>query len=490
MRNWDPVKPMARNAVMGTVLLGVVLLLARSIHSAPIPLLAKFFQVNEHGFGDRQNTWAWSMRWWRGKLYIGTNRSWLCVQNASLHLFLKVIPYPPLDPDVECTSSPQDLPLQAEIWRYAPEVQTWERVYQSPNGVPIPGAPGKYVAHDIGFRTMTVFPEADRTEALYVGGVNSQAVNPGVPPPRILRSTDGHRFVPVPQDPGTVLGDLGQASFRSFEVYNGRLYVVAGNIQGGGFLLEATDPKGGNDNFREVTPGGMVVNTVKSFNGFLYLGLFNLSHGYAVVKTDACGPGPYTFTSIVSKGGFRTPRASKTVLSMHVFQGRLYVGTDKPTELIRINPDDTWDLVVGSPRYTPDGWKYPLSGLFRGFNNWYNGHIWQMQDHDGWLYVGTMDWSTTVRGIPVLGRLLRPLMGFDLFATDDGVHFTALTRTGFGDPFEFGVRSFASTPYGLFLGTANNYYGTGIYQALTPARSPHAPEYRADLPSERCASST
>ena len=38
-----------------------------------------------------------------------------------------------------------------------------------------------------------------------------------------------------------------------------------------------------------------------------------------------------------------------------------------------------------------------------------------------------------------------------------------LTRTGFDDKFTFGIRGFESTPYGLFFGTSNNWYGTVVW---------------------------
>ena len=43
----------------------------------------QFVQVNEQGFGDRQNSFAWAMQWWKGKLYVGTGRSYFCVTIAS-----------------------------------------------------------------------------------------------------------------------------------------------------------------------------------------------------------------------------------------------------------------------------------------------------------------------------------------------------------------------------------------------------------------------
>ena len=48
-----------------------------------------FRQAAPQGFGDRQNSWAWSMYWWKGKLYVGTNRAWHCAEPVSYtHLTL------------------------------------------------------------------------------------------------------------------------------------------------------------------------------------------------------------------------------------------------------------------------------------------------------------------------------------------------------------------------------------------------------------------
>jgi hypothetical protein len=441
--------------------------------TSELPLLRQnFVQAAPQGFGDRQNSWPWSMIWWQGKLYVGTNRSQLCFQAASNAYAFPWLSYPPDDPHVECAAEPEDLELQAEIWRWTPETDTWERVYQSPNDIEIPDHPGKYVARDVGYRYMAVFSEVGGTEALYVSGVSARSYIKGIPPPRILRSTDGVTFEPIPQDPGTFLGDLDTLdgidmnSFRALTVYEGRLYATVGRIYGNGVVLEAENPAGGNDNFRQISPPGMTVFEMVPYNGFLYVGTTDLEHGYSVLKTDASGEIPYSFIPIVTDGGFRQPRASGSVLSMFVFKDRLYVGTDRPAELIRINPDDSWDLIVGTPRDTPDGRKEPLSGMGDGFDFWLNGHIWRMGEYGGWLYVGTWDMSTLSHAIPWLEPILGPHMGFDMYATWDGEHFTMITRDGFGDIFNYGVRTLQDTPYGLFLGTANPYYGLQIWRGV------------------------
>ncbi len=50
--------------------------------------------------------------------------------------------------------------------------------------------------------------------------------------------------------------------------------------------------------------------------------------------------------------------------------------------------------------------------------------------------------------------------GFDLYVTEDGVNFDTMTVSGFGDPYNHGLRVFAETDSGLGIGTANPFYGT------------------------------
>jgi hypothetical protein len=246
--------------------------------------------------------------------------------------------------------------LRAEIWRYSPVSGQWALVYQSPADLPNPKAPGKFVARDIGYRDMVVFTEADGTQALYILGATAKEYIPGLPPPRILRTTDGVNFAPIPQDAGTTLGDLNAVTFRASAVYNGRLYVTASpSMVGDGYVLEATTPALGNDAFRQVTNSSLLVYELNVFNGFLYIGAGDQNKGYSVWKTNATGSPPYTLTAVVTGGAGRGSTMA-SVVSMHVFNNRLYVGAAAwytslvlACEMIRINPDDSWQVVVGNP---------------------------------------------------------------------------------------------------------------------------------------------
>ena len=158
---------------------------------------------------------------------------------------------------------------------------------------------------------------------------------------------------------------------------------------------------------------------------------------------------------------------------MKVFNGRLYVGANgwgnggaSASEEIRINPDDTWDLVAGAVRTLPDGTtKSPISGLGDGFGNFFTAHMWRAETHNGALYVGTNDASSAFKAVPGLGPALRPEFGFDVWGTCDGQYWWQVTRNAFGDgEWNFGARSIVSTPFGLFIGSTNHVEGTSVWK--------------------------
>jgi hypothetical protein len=95
-----------------------------------------------------------------------------------------------------------------------------------------------------------------------------------------------------------------------------------------------------------------------------------------------------------------------------------------------------------------------------------------MVEHDGHLYVGTFNWSVLLpylrprepndfgaNYIRWLGidKVVQFSGGFDLFRSADGVEWTPVTTSGFGNPYNLGARTMVSSPHGLFVGTANAF---------------------------------
>jgi hypothetical protein len=538
---------------VATVYASQVVVLEGAASSAPLPVYASqvgqqqslwtgagagtvtqsrgFQKISEDGFGSRHNSYAWSSAWFKGKLYVGTNRDMICYLSVVFGVDASLIT------DADC----QDPDYRGEIWAYNPENGgTWERVYQSPMATPASG--GSAVPRDQGYRGMIAVVEPDGTEALYVGGFTSKEVLPVNLPARLLRSVDGVTFTEVKSSDSQTLKDSSIFGLRSFTMYNKKLYMTANmDPPQRPRLLEADLATLSAESSGETTMDVRQVNSpdiqpfeLEVFNNYLYVGTIDTTNGYSVLKTRATGNPPYTFTPVVTHGAWRKNRLGKEsynlneyVLSMCVFQDRLYIGSGcglggydfetnvgpASAELIRINKDDTWQLVCGMKRTTQDGIKVPLSHLPAGMGNPFTGYFWRMAVHHDWLYVATMDASIALRNPDVMS-LLDPnkvapngdytqlvqmglglvgfswpwsssssgndpaikslvsrigesatnlLGGFDLWKTRNGVQWFPVTTTGFGDKFNIGARTMVSTPIGLFIGTANPYYGAQVW---------------------------
>jgi pimeloyl-ACP methyl ester carboxylesterase len=455
-------------------------------------MISGWKKIGTNGIGTtndaRFNTWLWSQRWYKGKLYIGFGRSVECMIYATSDAQQGTSVYPP--PDAECTPDMKDLALRSEIYRYTPETQTFELVYKSPADINIgtnQNGQQVYTARDAGYRDMFVVDEPGGVQALYVAGVSAGSLfnklpqwpNKTYPPPRILRTVDGVNFAPLPQDPGTFLGDICKnntdisvVSFRSFMNYNGRLYVNATNLRGEGFVIESAEPWKGNNAWRRVSPDASLVRIwdIQTFNNWLYAATGNRegNEGYGVFKTNAQGWDPvkqsYAWIPVIQYGAWQSnpDYRSPVGLTLAVFQNMLYVGTDRRTEMVRIRGDDTWDLVAGEPRNTPVGMKYPISGIGQYFGNYFNGHFWQMKESSTGLHMGTWDWSVGLTRTP-FNQFINSNYGFDLLRTKDGVYWTLVSYQGMGDGINFGGRSMELTPFGLTLGTARPDGGAQLW---------------------------
>ncbi|MFQ5675702.1 MAG: hypothetical protein ACE5G1_07390 [bacterium] len=439
----------------------------------------QFNRIAERGFDDPLNSYAHTMAWFKDRLYVGTMRAVLCLLNAKMNIAMDVWP-------VRVVENVYDLDLRSHIWSFEPQEQKWRQVHIAPLNT---GPDGQQVPREISYRGMTVFqgPE-DPEPALYVTTWSpSKSIGP-----LILRSYDGEEFVPV-SEPG--LGDPTVSAFRSLIALNGRLYTAPTgrpgdkpNVPDNPVILESCGSVNGS--WREVCRPGfgdrynLTVFEMIPFNDYLYAGTLNAAEGYQVWKTRCEGTPPYRWTKVISQGAYRGAQ-NETAVSMFVFKDALYVGSGiqnggydrthdvgpAAAELIRIHPDDSWDLIVGEPRMTPDGKKRPLSNFEPGFNNFFNGYFWRMAEYDGHLYLGTFNWSVFMPYLQPLRKTIKDKIlrfyglenlikffgGFDLFRSPDGVHWSPVSTTGFGNPYNYGARTMVGTPKGLFIGTGNPF---------------------------------
>jgi hypothetical protein len=489
----------------------------------------EFQRISVNGFarfgGNPYSSMIWSAKWFNNALYVGTGSAEVCFTFLTSDVRTGTSSYPAaVKADLCPSETVLAQNLAAEIWQYVPTTNTWTRVYQSPQNVPITvNGTAINTALDIGYRGMEVFTESNGTQALYVGTVTSgSAFQPspfqpnGYPGPRILRTTDGVTWTPIPQDAGTFLGSLQNyylnsstiiRSFRSLTSFNGQLYATAGSYEGSGIIIASSNPSAGDNAWQQVSPAWNVLPSwdIKVFNNLLYTTTgFTVEEtqegygggGYGVYYTAATGSAPYTWVPVVIEGGWQTNTTYQAPngLALFVFLNELYVATDRPTELIRIRPDNSWDLIVGAARTLPSTdaecpncVKTPLSGMGNGFDNGFTGHFWRLgsitgasadQNSTGQnLFLGTWDWSDAIQQFGILSSLdaaYTHQYGTDVYRTEDGVHFTPVTQTGFGDPNNEGTRTLESTPMGLILGTAREKYGAEVFLRTQASTTPLA----------------
>ena len=167
-------------------------------------------QIAANGFGDPENSYAFSMAWYEGHLYVGTVRDMLALVKAAPPKYpAGMMPWPVYVPE-----DIFELDLRAQIWRYDHANAAWDQVYASPL---IAGPDGVKGPRDIGYRQMTVFTDPKSGKpALYIATAASNSRGVGA---HILRYTDAGGVVSV-SEPG--LGDQNVSTFRTLVEFNGR----------------------------------------------------------------------------------------------------------------------------------------------------------------------------------------------------------------------------------------------------------------------------
>ena len=448
-----------------------------------------FRKVAPNGLGDPYNCYPHSMGWFQDHLYVGTTRANLAsratqIQSNTPEKIGKIWP-------VKIPKSAFDSPLRAEIWRYNPATDVWSKLYTAPM---VKGIDGFDVPISVGFRCMASFQgPGDSSPALYVPTWASHQT----PATIMLKTTDGVNFHQV-SEPGLGITQNTPRSLRGIVSFKGRLFTspVVGqkrlepNIAGEAVVYVSSDPDHGAWEFACETsfgdPNNVSVFHMAASDKYFYVGTLNIYEGFQVWKTDAEGAPPFKWKKVVSHGAYRGKLNQMGMTLIH-FNGSIYVGSaiqncswdhdykvgPAAPEVIRINPDDSWDLIMGEPRMTPEGLKVPLSGLGPGFSDPFAGYIWSMCVHEGWLYVGNAVWANFLRysdRLDKLPRILRIIQnpdhlekiledfgGCDLWRTRDGVNWRPVTINGFGNCYNIGFRNMVSSPYGLFVGAANPF---------------------------------
>lgn len=168
------------------------------------------------------------------------------------------------------------------------------------------------------------------------------------------------------------------------------------------------------------------------------------------------------------KSGFGR-NENQYIWRMEVYDGKLYVGTHDASSLLEcFGQFVNGNLLRRTPSEWKDQWSY-LKALMKALatvdpNGTGNPDTLAQTIKFSYNFVFK---NITVRNMASAIKLLNYLRtakrGFDLYVTEDGVNFETITIDGFGDPYNHGLRVFATTDQGLCLGTANPFYGTQIW---------------------------
>ena len=168
------------------------------------------------------------------------------------------------------------------------------------------------------------------------------------------------------------------------------------------------------------------------------------------------------------KSGFGR-NENQYIWRMEVYDGKLYVGTHDASSLLEcFGQFVNGDLLKRTPSEWKDQWNY-LKALMKALatvdpNGTGNPDTLAQTIKFSYNFVFK---NITVRNMASAIKLLNYLRtakrGFDLYVTEDGVNFETITIDGFGDPYNHGLRVFATTDQGLCLGTANPFFGTQIW---------------------------
>jgi SAM-dependent methyltransferase len=444
---------------------------------------AHFRQIAHNGLGDPHNGYFQSMAWFKDCLYVGSTRDNLALLNVGWKKVDRknTLPVWP----VRVPDDVLDLDLRSQIWRYNPRNRVWRQVAYSPM---ITREDGKVVPSSVGFRTMAVFQgKSDPEPALYAPTWATSLW----PHTLLMRSLDGDNWEVVGPR-GLGLPDPQPRCIRGFIAFKGRLFAAPAQGQdpgqpqmaGQAIVACTDDPVNGKwvaaseHGFGD--PNNLSVYELGIFKDRLYAGTLNPVEGFQIWRTDAEGEPPFQWTLVLSHGAYRG-KLNEGAMTFCEFDDHLYIGSaiqfggfdpdfqvgPAPPEVVRVRYDDTWDLVCGEARLTPDGLKVPISGMGPAFGNLCASYLWRMCAHDGWIYSADavsspfLRFTDESRWTPALrffmDRYIRERGGFNIWRSKDGVTWYPITRDGFDNPLSLGVRTMASTPYGLFVGVGNPF---------------------------------
>jgi uncharacterized repeat protein (TIGR01451 family) len=385
-------------------------------------------QVNEEGFGDLTNDYAWAMHEYNGYLYVGTLNTNITPSGGGLEIY----------------RSPTG------------NIGSWEQVV-GPTGTQLPAA--GFGSACYGARGMEV-----HDGLLWVGTMSFIGCQIWV--------TNGTHWKRA-NFPG--FGNAANVSTRGITVFNGAIYAEAQNAEEGVIVWKYT----GSTDFDLINPSLWVqvsepgfgepdinigVGELIPFGEYLYAGTWTWtgpqligkilsgdlsSTGCQIWRTngtvDPSTPPKLTWEKVMD-GGFGDSQ-NGAIMSSMVFNNKLYMGTQNfadQAELWRTSDGTNWEPVTTTGFLESGGLG--------------TGYMWRMIVYNNTLCVGTLN---PILGGQVWGSTSGHPHTFEQVNVNGMNGERKIPAFKFGSDFtiygidQYGVRSFAVFNDSLYLGTAS-----------------------------------
>lgn len=362
-------------------------------------------QVNEDGFGNFLNRYAWQMVEFQGELYVSTFNT---ITDGD---------FARGGPSLRGMADSQG----GDIWRW--NGSRWQQVMSRSFGY------GNLAGE--GVRSMVVH------DGVLYAGMHSKNDRTSV-----WRSLDGTNWELI-SEPG--LGDQDNQSIRAMYSWDGKLWVGTQNNTDGAEIWTWNGASWTLVADRGATnPHNLVVMQFHEHDGELYIGMHNDQDGGELLRYD---PSTETFDVVVGVGG-PTPGGygnsdEGNIMALATFQGQLYTGTAsfQGFQVRRsANHGASWENVTPT---SSDELVVPYAWFF---------HIFEDE-----LYLATFV------GINLNPNFIQ--QAAVLWRTSDGANWTQeigpegrLAPEGIGDDFNAGFRTLATYQGRLHIGTAQCFY--------------------------------
>lgn len=357
---------------------------------------------------------------------------------------------------ITCYPSDPHQPGTALLLRHRPRESGWEALHSAPVESPWIAREGGYRPFplELGWRALTVLPgHLQPTPTLY-------AIRLGLRAPALLHTEDGVHFRETP-NPGA---GGGHGPWIGLHGFSGKVFAVPASAahdtgRDGAVAHVSADPL--TQAWRPACepgfgdPENRTLDAMQVAHGQLYAATGNPLGGFQLWKTSARGDPPFEWQSVLDEGTQRFTLDPR-VETMTVFRDALYLGTRSPrpdpdwefatsaAEIIRVLPDGRWELVMGTPRFSPVGLQIPLSTHGPGFGDDRNGRIERLAATPDALYaaLGRHEPPSAAHPASKAGS-------FALWKSPDGEDWREVAQTDFAQPAVTRLRVLQPTPHGL-----------------------------------------